>query len=86
MATVELHADKTRGTQAATATGQTGEDGSVKLQTPGSGVGVVPGHYKVTVQHYLSGIPSVYSNPAQTPLRIEVSQAGLPNWDLVLRD
>jgi hypothetical protein len=86
MATVQLHADTAKGTRAPTATGQTGEDGSVTLQTPSRGPGVVPGHYKVTVLHYFSGIPAEYGNPAETPLRIEVPPAGLRDWNLVLQD
>jgi hypothetical protein len=85
-ATVQLLADTAKGTEAPTATGQTDTDGSVTLQTPPHGTGVVPGHYRVTVQHYSSGIPTVYSNAAKTPLRVEVPPGGLTDWKLALPD
>lgn len=86
MATVQFLADSTKGTQAPTAVGQTEEDGSITFQTPPHGSGVVPGHYKVTVQQYSSGIPAQYGNAVKTPLRVEVPQAGLPDWTLTLPD
>ena len=85
-ATVQLLADTAKGTQAPTATGETGADGSFTLQTPPHGAGAGPGHYKVTVQHYHSGIPAKYGNPTRTPLHIEVPEAGLADWKIQLKD
>ena len=86
MATVQLLADVSKGTQAPTAVGQTEEDGSIRLQTPPHGIGVVPGHYKVTVQQYSSAIPAIYGNAAKTPLHLEVPPSGLPDWNLTIPD
>ena len=85
-ATVQLVADTAKGTHAPTATGETSADGSFTLQTPPHGTGAVPGHYKVTVQHYHSGIPARYGNPARTPLQIEVPEAGRTDWKIQLKD
>lgn len=85
-ATVQLLADTAKGTHAPTATGETGEDGSFTLQTPSHGLGVVPGHYKVTIQQYHSGIPTKYGNPERSPLKVEVPPAGLSDWTIPLKD
>jgi hypothetical protein len=85
-ATVQLLADTAKGTHAPTATGETDADGAFTLQTPPHGAGVVPGHYKVTVQHYHSSIPARYGNPARTPLHVEVTEAGLTDWKIQLKD
>jgi hypothetical protein len=85
-ASVQLLPDTAKGTHAPTAAGETGEDGSFTLQTPPHGAGAVPGHYKVTVGHYHSAIPPKYSNPARTPLQIEVPEAGLTDWKIQLKD
>jgi hypothetical protein len=85
-ATVQLLADTSKGTHAPTATAKTEADGSFSLQTPPYGAGAEPGHYKVTVQQYHSGIPPKYGNPARTPLRVEVPEAGLSDWIIPLQD
>lgn len=85
-ATVQLLPDTAKGTHAASATGETDADGSFALQTPPHGAGVRPGHYKVTVQHYHSGIPPQYGNPMRTPLQIEVPETGLADWRIQLKD
>jgi hypothetical protein len=85
-ATVQLLPDAAKGTHAPSATGDTGEDGSFTLQSPPYGTGAKPGHYKVTVQHYHSGIPSKYANPTRTPLHVEVRETGLTDWTIQLKD
>ena len=84
-ATVQLIPDAAGGTHAPSATGQTDESGSFTLQTPPFGPGVAPGRYKVTVQQYgPPGLPPKYGNPAETPLRAQVPEGGLAQWDVKL--
>jgi hypothetical protein len=84
--TVQLVADSAAGTHAPSAMGQTDAEGHFMLQSPPHGDGVAPGRYKVTLQQYTGSpqLPARYGNVAQTPLRIEVPEAGLDGWQLVV--
>jgi hypothetical protein len=83
-ATVLLLADTGRADPVPSSTAQTEEDGSFTLQTPPHGSGVVPGSYRVTVQHYGGAIPVDYGNPAKTSLQVKVPEEGLTSWEIRL--
>jgi hypothetical protein len=85
-ATVQLLPDPGQADRVPTATGQTAEDGSFTLQTPPYGPGVVPGHFRVTVQHYGSAVPPKYANPARSSLEVTVPEEGVQDWEIKLRD
>ena len=65
------------------ATGKADASGNFQLSTFGKNDGVIPGEHKVTVNAYQttsegvsmkSAIPVKYSNPANTPLTVTVSE------------
>jgi hypothetical protein len=85
LAWLRFYPDASQKGQGLVADGQSKEDGTFTLQTYPHGPGAVPGKYKVTItlEARGTGIASRYADAEQTPLRVEVKEAGAS--DLVLR-
>jgi hypothetical protein len=87
LASIEFLPDMPQGAQGFAAGGQTKQDGTFTLRTHPHGAGAVPGHYKVTVTTEAHGaIPHRYTDPGQTPLKIEITEQGAPDLHLTLTD
>jgi hypothetical protein len=83
--TIQLVPDGAKGTHAPAGAGQTDENGAFRITSPPHGEGAVPGCYRVMVTAYtVKGVPPSCSNPATTPLRVEIPPSGLENWQLKL--
>jgi hypothetical protein len=83
---VQFTPDPAKNKQGRTAVGQTGADGSFRLQTPPYGEGALPGTYRVTVAGYPGQkmpFPSKYSLLDKTTLVVDIPQGG--KQDLVLK-
>lgn len=86
--TVQFVPDTAKNQQGMTATAQTSNDGSFRLQTPPHGDGALPGIYRITLVAYpgKQPFPVRYSRSDKTTLIVEIPQEGKNDLAIKLRD
>jgi len=87
MASIQFLPDGSQGAPGFAAFGQTKPDGTFTLQTQPYGPGAAPGRYAVTIALEARGqVPDRYADFQDTPLHVEIKEAGAPDLLLTLRD